>query len=52
MLADRLAAFEQIDVEEFAEYPVDYQHLRSTIAAAAAEVARLHPGPDPSGLDV
>ena len=50
MLADRLAAFEQIDVEEFAAYPVDYHHLRSTIAAAAAEVARLHPGP--SGLDV
>ena len=35
-----------------AEYQIDYHHLRATIAAAAAEVARLHPGPDPSGFDV
>ena len=51
-LATRLAAFEQIGVEEFAEYQIDYHNLRATIAAAAAEVARLHPGPDPSGFDV
>ena len=48
----RLAALEQIGVEEFAEYQIDYHNLRATIAAAAAEVARLHPGPDPSGFDV
>lgn len=51
-LAARLAAFAQIGVEEFAHYPVDYDQLQATIAAAAAEVAQLHPGPDPSGLDV
>ena len=51
-LAARLAAFAQIGVEEFADYPVNYHQLQSTIATAAAEVARLHPGPDPSGLDV
>ncbi len=54
-LSDRLAAFGEIPAAEFARYAlyrVDYDRLRATIAAAAEEVARLHPGPDPSGFDV
>ena len=51
-LADRLAAFESRDPAAYALYRVDYDQLRATIAAAAEEVARLHPGPDPSGFDV
>ena len=54
-LSDRLAAFGEIPTAEFARYAlyrVDYDRLRATIAAAAEEVARLHPGPDPSGFDV
>ena len=41
-----LAAFENRAPGVYADFPVDYQHLRATIATAAEEIARLHQSPE------
>jgi len=50
-LADILQAFPNRPASRYAEFPVDYEDLSATIAAAAERIRHLVPSPDPSDLN-
>ncbi len=51
-LAEILRAFPNRPASRYAEFPVDYEDLGATVAAAAAEIGRLFPLSPSSGIDV